>query len=31
VLLSGNYDAADAWVTPVRVWREIVLASLKSV
>jgi CubicO group peptidase (beta-lactamase class C family) len=29
VVLSGNYDAADAWITPVRLWREIVLANLR--
>ena len=28
VILSGNYNAPDAWVTPTRVWREIVLAGL---
>jgi CubicO group peptidase (beta-lactamase class C family) len=28
VSLSGHYNAADAWITPNRVWREIVLANL---
>jgi CubicO group peptidase (beta-lactamase class C family) len=27
-ILCGNYDAADQWVTPIRIWREIVLANL---
>lgn len=27
-ILCGNYDAPDQWVTPIRVWREIVLANL---
>jgi len=27
-ILSGRYNAADAWVTPTRLWREIVLANL---
>lgn len=29
VTFSGNYNAPDAWVSPARVWREIVLASLE--
>jgi CubicO group peptidase (beta-lactamase class C family) len=28
VIFSGNYNKQDAWVTPTRVWREIVLANL---
>lgn len=28
VIYSGHYNAWDAWVTPNRVWREIVLANL---
>lgn len=28
VIFSGNYNAPDAWVTPNRVWREILLANL---
>ena len=28
VIFSGNYDQPDAWVSPTRVWREIVLANL---
>lgn len=28
VIFSGNYNQWDAWVTPTRVWREIVLANL---
>ncbi|MCF3640876.1 beta-lactamase family protein [Rhizobium sp. TRM95111] len=28
VVFSGNYNAPDAWVSPTRVWREIVLANL---
>jgi CubicO group peptidase (beta-lactamase class C family) len=27
VIFSGNYNVPDSWVTPVRVWREIVLAN----
>lgn len=27
-VLSGAYDRDDAWITPVRLWREIVLANL---
>ncbi len=27
-IFSGAYDAPDAWVTPTRIWREIVLANL---
>lgn len=29
VIFSGNYNQWDSWVTPTRVWREIVLANLK--
>jgi len=28
VILSGRYNAADAWITPGRIWREIVLANV---
>jgi CubicO group peptidase (beta-lactamase class C family) len=28
VSLSGAYDRPDAWITPNRIWREIVLANL---
>ncbi|UDF29096.1 UNVERIFIED_ORG: beta-lactamase family protein [Roseateles sp. XES5] len=28
VIFSGNYNAPDAWVSPTRIWREIVLANL---
>ncbi len=28
VIFSGNYNAPDAWITPTRVWREIVIANL---
>jgi hypothetical protein len=31
VSFSGQYNAADGWITPGRVWREIVLANLRSV
>jgi len=27
VIYAGKYDAWDAWVTPTRVWREIILAN----
>jgi len=27
-IFSGAYNAPDAWVTPTRIWREIVLANL---
>ena len=30
VIFSGRYNAADAWVTPTRIWREIVLANIES-
>lgn len=30
VIFSGNYNAPDAWVSPTRLWREIVLANLVS-
>lgn len=29
VIFSGHYNRPDAWVTPTRVWREIVLANLQ--
>ena len=29
VIFSGNYNAWDAWITPTRVWREIVLANFR--
>jgi CubicO group peptidase (beta-lactamase class C family) len=28
VIMAGNYDTADQWVPPTRVWREIILANL---
>ncbi len=28
VVFSGNYNAQEAWVSPTRIWREIVLANL---
>jgi CubicO group peptidase (beta-lactamase class C family) len=28
VMMCGNYNAPDQWITPLRVWREIVLANL---
>jgi CubicO group peptidase (beta-lactamase class C family) len=28
VIYSGRYNAPDAWVTPTRVWHEIILANL---
>jgi CubicO group peptidase (beta-lactamase class C family) len=28
VIMAGNYNAPDGWVTPSRIWREIVLANL---
>ena len=28
VIFCGNYNAPDSWVTPLRIWREIVLANL---
>jgi CubicO group peptidase (beta-lactamase class C family) len=28
VVFSGNYNARDGWVTPARIWREIVTANL---
>ncbi len=31
VITAGRYNAPDGWVTPMRVWREIVLANLRSV
>lgn len=30
VILCGAYNAPDHWVTPTRVWREIVVANLKA-
>ena len=27
VIFSGNYNRLDAWVSPIRIWREIVLAN----
>lgn len=27
-ILCGNYNSADQWITPIRIWREIVLANL---
>jgi CubicO group peptidase (beta-lactamase class C family) len=29
VIYSGNYNMWDAWITPTRVWREIVLANFQ--
>jgi CubicO group peptidase (beta-lactamase class C family) len=29
VIFSGNYDAPDHWLTPTRIWREIVVANLR--
>jgi CubicO group peptidase (beta-lactamase class C family) len=29
VIHCGNYNTPDQWVTPVRIWREIVLANLR--
>jgi len=29
VTLSGNYNDWNPWITPTRVWREIVLANLE--
>ena len=29
VIYAGKYNAWDAWVTPTRVWREIILANLQ--
>lgn len=31
VIHCGNYNAPDQWVTPLRVWREIILANLRQV
>jgi len=31
VIHCGNYNTPDQWVTPVRIWREIVLANLRRV
>jgi CubicO group peptidase (beta-lactamase class C family) len=28
VVFCGNYNAQDNWITPLRIWREIVLANL---
>ncbi len=30
-IFSGNYNAPDSWITPLRVRREIVLANLERV
>jgi len=30
VIFSGYYNAPDSWVTPMRIWREIVLANLEN-
>ncbi len=30
VVMTGNYDKPDSWMAPLRIWREIVLANLKS-
>jgi CubicO group peptidase (beta-lactamase class C family) len=30
-ILAGKYNAPDAWVTPTRIWREILLANLQHV
>jgi len=29
VVYCGNYNTPDQWITPVRIWREIVLANLR--
>jgi CubicO group peptidase (beta-lactamase class C family) len=29
VIFSGHYNAPDSWVTPMRIWREIVVANLE--
>jgi CubicO group peptidase (beta-lactamase class C family) len=29
VIFAGNYNARDGWVTPTRIWREIVTANLR--
>jgi CubicO group peptidase (beta-lactamase class C family) len=29
VVVAGNYNAPDAWVTPTRIWRDIVLPNLQ--
>jgi CubicO group peptidase (beta-lactamase class C family) len=29
VIFAGNYNTADQWVLPTRVWREIILANLQ--
>jgi len=28
VVVCGKYNQPDQWVTPIRIWREIVLANL---
>lgn len=28
VITSGNYNQPDSWVTPMRIWREIIVANL---
>lgn len=30
-ILCGNYNLPDQWVTPLRIWKEIVLANLRNV
>ncbi|MET0747553.1 MAG: serine hydrolase domain-containing protein [Rhizobium sp.] len=30
VIFSGRYDAPDAWVTPARIWQEILLANVRN-
>ena len=29
VIFSGRYNAFDAWISPTRIWREIVLHNLE--
>ncbi|MCR6499776.1 beta-lactamase family protein [Shinella sp. CPCC 101442] len=31
VIFSGNYNAPDAWVSPTRLWREIIAANLTTI
>ena len=31
VIFGGNYNALDAWISPMRVWREIVIANVLEV
>jgi CubicO group peptidase (beta-lactamase class C family) len=28
VVMSGNYNSPTSWVSPLRIWREIVLANM---